>query len=600
MKRFKDFSIRTKLNIAFIISEALIGTFTLFFTYIMIIKGLDRIENYYLETELNSVKHSIDNELEVLSRNVKDNAYSDDLYNYATSRSEAWVKLNVADWITRNFKVDLILILDAKNKLIYQCGNFEEFPMNKDLSKHPLIKKIVEFPEVKGLYFTSKGPAYVVSSQIVHTDESGPRNGTYLYGKLMDNARLERIKGLTGIDLSLINKGEIISSTIVKYVDRPQNLDNIYNELKSKKFQEFNIYKPNYQSAFIYSILKDIEDKDIGMLEIIRPRKTIPLVTGFFIQSSIWIFIFAILAIVITIFLVTGFILRPLNVFKKIIEEIQKTKNILQRVTVETRDEIGVLANEFNAMLDALNKSQNELIETQQNLIKAEKMSALAELAIGTVHQINNPLSIVMGRVQMLQRLIIYKTFIPQPDLEKDLKIMEIQTKRAIDITNSLLRYATPMAFRFEKCDINELVKDTLSLINKQLEEDSINVVENLKTDLPFVEYCDPHQMRDVFMNIITNARQAMPGGGKLEISTDYDKKEDEACIKFTDNGCGIVPEHINKLFTPFFSTRADGTGLGLAISYNILKGHRGRIEVESEFGVGSTFTVKLPVGRRS
>ena len=251
-------------------------------------------------------------------------------------------------------------------------------------------------------------------------------------------------------------------------------------------------------------------------------------------------------------------------------------------------------------MLDTLNKSQNDLIETQKNLTKAERMSALAELAMGTVHQINNPLSIVMGRVQMLQRLLIYKAAIPMPDLDRDLKVIEEQTQRAVQITNSLLRYAAPITFRFERCAINELLKDTIGLIKKQLEEENINIAENLKTNLPYVEYCDHRQMQDVFMNIITNARQAMPGGGKLEISTDYDEKEDMVYIKLTDNGCGIPGEHMDKLFTPFFSTRADGNGLGLAISYNIVKGHRGKIEVESKLGVGSVFIVKLPAGQKS
>jgi len=184
-------------------------------------------------------------------------------------------------------------------------------------------------------------------------------------------------------------------------------------------------------------------------------------------------------------------------------------------------------------------------------------------------------------------------------DLDKDLKIIEEQTKRAVDITNSLLRYAAPITFRFERCNINGLVKDTVSLINKQLMEENINIIENLKTNLPSLEYCDIHQMRDVFMNIITNAKQVMAGGGKLEISTDYDEKEGTVCIKFTDNGSGVAPEQINKLFTPFFSTRADGSGLGLAVSYNIIKGHNGKIEAESKVGVGSTFTIKLPVGHK-
>jgi len=599
MRRFRAFSIRTKFILAFIINSIFIGSIILILMYIMLNKGLDRIENYYLENEYHSVQSAINNELDILLRNAKDGAYWDDIYNYATAPNDAWAKSNVTDWIPKNFGIDLILIFDVKDNLIYQYGNFEEFQIGMDSSSRPLIKSAVKSKEIRGLSSTSKGLAYVAGSPIMRTDESGPRNGTYLYAKLINKARLEKIKNLTGMDLSIINKIEVVNSTAVGYIDRPKSLNDIYNNLKDKQSHKFNIYKPNYQSAFVYSILKDIDGKDIGMLEVIRPRKTIPLVRDFFIQSSIWIFIFVILATLLTILAITGFILKPIGVLKKTIGEIQRTKNTLTRAVVNSEDEIGILAKEFNNMLDTLNKSQNDLIETQNNLIKAERMSALAELAMGTVHQINNPLSIVMGRVQMLQRLLIYKASIPMPDLDRDLKVIEEQTQRAVQITNSLLRYAAPITFRFERCAINKLLKDTIGLIKKQFEEENINIAENLKTNLPYVEYCDHRQMQDVFMNIITNARQAMPGGGKLEISTDYDEKEDMVYIKLTDNGCGIPGEHMDKLFTPFFSTRADGNGLGLAISYNIVKGHRGKIEVESKLGVGSVFIVKLPAGQK-
>jgi len=268
-----------------------------------------------------------------------------------------------------------------------------------DLSRNTLIKNALESKEIRGLYSTSKGLAYVAGSQIMHTDESGPRNGTFLYGNLLNNARLEKIKSLTGMDLSIISKGEVMGSTAIGYIDRAKELNGFYNDLKSKESQEFSIYKPNYQAAFVYSILKDTEGKDIGMLEVIRPRKTIPLARKLFIQGSVWISVFAILSILFIVSIITGLILKPLNVLKKTIEEIQKTKSTLQRVPVESEDEVGILAKEFNAMLDTLNKSQNDLIKTQQDLIKAEKMGALAELAMGTVHQINNPLSIVMGRI---------------------------------------------------------------------------------------------------------------------------------------------------------------------------------------------------------
>lgn len=600
MKLFRDFSVRTKFSLAFIINVALIITALLISIYFIIFTGLDKVENYYLENEFFHINAAMDNDLEGLLRNAKDYATWDDMYDYATTHSEAWLRLNITNSVPKNFKIDLILIFDAQGNLIYQYGDFAEFQIGKDLSHHPLIKRAFAAKESKGLCSTSKGIVYIASSQIMRNDESGPRNGTYLYAKLLDKSRLEKIKALTGMDLSIISKkAEVMDSTITEQIDRPKELDAIYQGLKQNPALAFKIYKPHYQSAFVYSILKDIEGEDIGMLEMIRPRKTIPFMRGIFRRISFWLFVFSIISVWITVQIISRIIFRPLKALEKTITDIQKTKDTLKRVGVVSKDELGSLAKEFNAMLDTLNTAQNKLIATQQELIKSEKMAALAELAMGTVHQINNPLSIVLGRIQLLARLISYKATVPIPDLERDLKIIEAQTQRAVEITHGLLRYAQPVSFRFERCDINELLKETISLIKEQFLAEKINIVENLKMDIPHLELCDRKQIQDVFINIMLNAKQAMPGGGELEISTDYDAEKDLASIKFKDNGLGIAPEYMDKLFTPFFSTKPERSGLGLAISYSIVKGLHGTIEIESKLGEGSSFIVKLPVARR-
>lgn len=415
---------------------------------------------------------------------------------------------------------------------------------------------------------------------------------------IINNDFLNELKMLSGSELSVINKEGILASTVTWQLLRPKDIRDIYNEIAHKQFGRLKIYKPNYQLAFIYSALNDNEGRPIAVLEIIRPRQAIIIFRKFFLKIAVITFIFVILTIAITVLFITGIILKPLNMLNKAIAEIQRTKDLLKRVKVESRDEIGILAADFNTMMDALNKSQNELVTTQQNLVNSERLSTAAEFAMGTVHQINNPLSIVINRTQLLRRLINYKTDIPEADLERDLNIIEAQTKRAVDITSSLLHYAKPSSFRFERCNINELLEETVSLFAESFLETNIKVAKHLKADLPPVEYCDVQQMQDVFMNIITNAQQAMQGGGALKIGSDYNKEEDMVCIRFTDNGYGIAPGNIKKLFTPFFSTKADQRGMGLAMSYNIVKGHFGKIEVESEEGRGTTFTIKLPLWR--
>lgn len=569
---------------------------TFLLAYSMLIIGLNKIEDYFLENELHSVRITLNRDLESLLRVERDYAFWDDMYNYVNRPNNKWAKKYVTDWIPRNFKIDLILIFDNAGKLLYQYGNFKEFKIGKDFSNEPSLKRIFESDETKGLYSTSKEITLIASSGIMHTDGVGPRNGTYLYGKVINKYVLEELKDITGLEISILSERRVENSTLKEQILRPKDAAGIYNELKNKDLSQFSIYKPSYKFAFIYSCLRDIEGKDIGILELIRPRKSIVLLRSFFVRVSIWIFIAIILSVFIGVLTTTNFILKPLDILKKTIAEIKKTGETFRRTELESSDEIGILAKDFNDMMEALNQSQNKLMQAQQSLIKSEKMATAAELAMGTVHQINNPLAIAIGRIQLLRRIISYKTHIPEADLEKDLTTIENQTKRAIDITNNLLHYAAPITSRFEKCNINNLLKDTLVPIKALLDSEKINIVTNLNPDLPFMEYCDPQQIKDVFMNIIMNAQQAMSGGGQLAISTDYDKTNDMILVKFTDNGPGINPENIKKIFTPFFSTKADKRGLGLAISYNIVKSHHGAIEVESEVGLSSTFTVKLPV----
>lgn len=595
MLRFRDLSIRRKFIIAFLLDGFLIAAVALSIVYLANLAGLNKIEDRILKEDLLNIQNSIHCEQDILFSIAKDYANWDDMYNYVSTEDAEWAKANITQWIPKNFSIDLIMVINSSGKLIYEFGNFPEFKLGDNLLQHPLISNAHISKELKGLYFTSKGLVLVVSSQIMHTDESGPRNGTYLYAKFINEALLLHLKThFTGIDLSLISQGGIRSSTATNLKSFKSGI-HFYNDLSAEKLRLPFIYKPDLNNAFVYGVLKDISGKNVGVIESIRSRDTVYLFTKIFYRICIMVLIFVILAVYSTVLIITTKILKPLKLLRDTIEEIKKTKNTMTRLKIVSGDEIGRLTVDFNGMMDVLNKSQEELMQARGDLIKAERMGAAAELALGAVHQINNPLSIVISRAELLRRALSYKAQISEVDLANDLQVIETQSRRAVEITNSLLRYAKPSQVRFEKCNINELLQETIASVKAQLEEVKISVITKLNPILPNAEYCDIRQMRDVFLNIINNAQQSMPGGGKLEISSDYDVQEKLILIKLSDNGIGIPKENVTKIFTPFFSTKAEKSGLGLAISYNILKAHHGTIEVESEIGVGSTFTLKFP-----
>ena len=270
------------------------------------------------------------------------------------------------------------------------------------------------------------------------------------------------------------------------------------------------------------------------------------------------------------------------------------------KVEVEFEDEIGILAKAFNQMTVDLKNSREQLIQQ-------EKMASVGQLAAGVAHELNNPLGGILGYSQFALEKITKRTL---KDLSEDdicaytqyLKDIEHQSQRCKTIVQNLLKFArSSTKVTFESLDLNSVLKDTLVFIQHQMEMNKVELITDLADSLPKV-MGNSNQLQQVFTNILLNAIQAMPGGGKLIISSALREKEDSLPerveIFFADTGCGIPEGNINKIFEPFFTTKkvGEGTGLGLPVSYGIIKDHKGEISVESQVGKGTKFTLWIPV----
>jgi two-component system NtrC family sensor kinase len=307
----------------------------------------------------------------------------------------------------------------------------------------------------------------------------------------------------------------------------------------------------------------------------------------------------------------TRFVNRPIN---KLLAatKVAALGDLDQTVRIKSHDELGELARSFNNMILELKRSRDaiaewtqtleqrveertrELQQVQDQLIQAGKMAALGELAAGVAHEINNPLTGVLT----FSSLMLKKTDENHP-WKKDLENIVHQTTRCRNIVRGLLDFARQRKPIMKEWDIHLLIDRTLTLVENQARFQNIKTVKKFKTDMPML-LVDGDQIQQVFMNIIINAADAMgSNGGTLTIQTDLDQEIAE--VSFTDTGCGISKEHLSKLFTPFFTTKETekGTGLGLAISYGIIQSHGGEIDVGSEIGKGSTFRIKLPIGKQ-
>jgi PAS domain S-box-containing protein len=234
---------------------------------------------------------------------------------------------------------------------------------------------------------------------------------------------------------------------------------------------------------------------------------------------------------------------------------------------------------------------EKKLQETHLQLVSSEKMASLGKLAAGIAHEINNPL----GGILIYSSLMMEE--IPAEDPKRgDLSRIVQETGRCKEIVKSLLEFARQTEPKMEPTDINRAITDGLFFLENQALFHNIRIIKKLDPILPFVKG-NASQLKQVFMNIIVNAAEAIHGSGTLTITTSPAPDRKSVLVEFTDTGEGIPEENLTRIFDPFFTTKdvGKGTGLGLATSYGIVEEHGGKIRVKSKVGEGTTFTIELP-----
>jgi len=250
------------------------------------------------------------------------------------------------------------------------------------------------------------------------------------------------------------------------------------------------------------------------------------------------------------------------------------------------------LIDQLEENLSQLAQSHAELRETQQQLIQSEKMASVGQLAAGVAHEINNPL----GTILLYSHMILEKLE-QQDDRREELDTIAKEAARCRDIVRGLLDFARQRKLQVENVNVNKILEEALSLVAAQPSFQKVKVLTTLDPSLPPTGG-DPVQLKEVFLNILSNAVEAMPEGGAVTVSSRFlDGAARQIEVMIRDTGQGIPPENLDKIFMPFYTTKkiGQGTGLGLAIAYGIVKMHRGAIEVKSKVGEGTAFWVKLP-----
>ncbi|NIM14706.1 MAG: HAMP domain-containing protein [Candidatus Aminicenantes bacterium] len=330
---------------------------------------------------------------------------------------------------------------------------------------------------------------------------------------------------------------------------------------------------------------------------------------------------FTLIAILCISSILTLFIHRLVT--KPVKQLVTGTQKIAQgnldiEIPVKAGDEIGQLAVSFNHMIRDLKKANEKihawnielekkveertekLRRTRHQLIQSEKMASLGVLSSSVAHEINNPLQGILTYIKLMLKILSSEE-VDQKRLDKFknyLQVMGNEIERCGDMVKNLLVFSKQTKLNIQETNINNIIRNSLQLVDNKIKLQNIEVILNLQEDIPLI-YCDIKQIQQTLISIIINSLEAMAGGGTLRIDS-RSLEDRQVEILIADTGEGIPKENLRNIFDPFFTTKetAKSTGLGLFVAYGIIKEHKGTIKVESEVGKGTTFHIKLPTNQ--
>jgi two-component system NtrC family sensor kinase len=358
-----------------------------------------------------------------------------------------------------------------------------------------------------------------------------------------------------------------------------------------------------------YEPIKNIDQEIIGILYVGMLEKPYIDLRNRVMATFAGMAALCVVILLVSLFFITSTFIRPLQVMVEATGTIARG-DLSHQVEVTYQDEVGQLAKAFNQMTTELNKANakllqwgktlekrvdertQELVTMQNSLIQSAKLASLGKMAAGVAHEINNPLTSILINAHLLME----KTD-RDSDTYENLDMIAEETTRCSQIVKGLLEFSRQSPPQKNLVDINDILIHIVNILKNQAVFQNITIQKNLKPDLPAVEV-DADKMKQVFWNLMINAAEAMPEGGILRVASRISGSKPRLEICFTDTGTGIPEKHLPKLFDPFFTTKKGGTGLGLAVIYGIAKQHGGTIEVKSQPGQGSAFTVSLPLSR--
>jgi signal transduction histidine kinase len=407
--------------------------------------------------------------------------------------------------------------------------------------------------------------------------------------RLKDYLKEAKKKGITEVNI-INNEGEIINSSDPAMVGKKSEVKKTGKGLKASRVSRS---KKGEADATLhpYDLLVPVivGDEQLGYVSINLLLDNIQTIQhDNFVHRLTATFLVFMLGIVLTIFLARKYT-APIQ---KLAESVKKVSagDLSETFPSAGDDEIGELAENFNEMVKKLKERE----DLEKRLYEAEHLSKVGQLASGIAHEIRNPLNYISLAIDHLKSELLPVSADRREELQALTDKIKEEIRRVNYMVLNFMNYGRPLKLRASEFSYGELLSRVLPLLEEKLAEQRVEIIAAIDPDLPEMK-ADQELLRNCLVNMITNAAQAMPNGGKITIGASFEVESKIFRLTFADEGVGIKPEDIPKISQPYFTTKEAGIGLGLAITERIIKEHGGDISVESAVGKGTTFTIILP-----
>ena len=554
--------------IAILALASIIMTSALYVTSQIIVLGsFAELEEKNVQQNVGRTLSALDNEFTDLSSKTGDYAEWDETYNFVQDANEEYIQNNLDAPTWANLRVDVAVFVNTAGQVVYGIV------FQPDMTTAPLPQSLLELlsangtlwyhpnleSRITGIVPLAEEPLLIASRPILTSFHEGPIHGALIMGRFLDSEEIEYLSQTVHLPLSLSRFND------------PETSSDFYAARQSLSKDTPVFVQPlNADTIAGYALLTDIYEDPFLVLRATMPRDIYK--QG---EASVFYFLAALIGTGV-IFGITVMLILEKYVISRVdrlaseVRNIGKSKNVSEQLSWDrtgSNDELSLLADAIDSMME-------------------ERLKAIEQLAAMVGHDLRNPLTGISNAAYFLRMKIGAKL---GPRAIEMLDLIDKDIEYANKIVNDLLEYSGAIRLELSESNPKAILKEALELVKVPA---NVHVVD-FTEDKPKIKV-DVDKMRRAFVNMMKNAFDAMPKGGKL--IAESRKARDKVEIAFTDTGAGIPKETLERLFTPLFTTKARGMGFGLAICKRIIEAHGGKISVESTVGKGTTFTITIPI----